>query len=106
MLLSTILKGVFFMDDKMIKQGHKITLNNRNTGFITGVRDVLSFDADEIILETELGMLTIKGLDLHVNKLSLEKGEVDIDGEIENIAYSDNSGYGKAGGSLLGRLFR
>ncbi|TCT13051.1 sporulation protein YabP [Natranaerovirga pectinivora] len=94
------------MEDKTIKQGHKITLSNRNTGIITGVIDVLSFDADEIVLETELGMLSIKGLDLHVNRLSVEKGEVDIDGEIESIMYSNQSGYGKSGGSLLGRLFR
>lgn len=94
------------MDEKLVKQGHKITLNNRHTGMITGVLDVLSFDADEIILETEMGMLTIKGLDLHVNRLSVEKGEVDIDGEIESINYSDQNAYGKAGGSLLGRLFR
>ncbi|MFP4698326.1 MAG: sporulation protein YabP [Eubacteriales bacterium] len=94
------------MEDKLIKQGHKITLNNRNTGIITGVIDVLSFDADEIILETELGMLTIKGLDLHVNRLSLDKGEVDIDGEIESVMYSNQNAYGKSGGSLLGKLFR
>ncbi|TCK87861.1 sporulation protein YabP [Natranaerovirga hydrolytica] len=94
------------MDDKMVKHGHKITINNRNSGLITGVIDVLSFDADEVVLETELGMLSIKGLDLHVNRLSVEKGEVDIDGEIESVIYSNQNMYNKSGGSLLGRLFR
>lgn len=93
------------MDDK-IKQSHKITLNNRNSGIITGVMDVLSFDPDEIVLETEMGMLTIKGLDLHVNRLTLEKGEIDIDGEIESVIYSEQNSFSKSGGSLLGRLFR
>ena len=94
------------MDEKVMKQGHKITINNRNTGIITGVVDVLAFDAEEIILETEMGMLTIKGIELHVNRLTLEKGEVDIDGEIESIQYCDQNSYVKTGGSLIGRLFR
>lgn len=94
------------MDDKLIKQSHKITLNNRNSGLITGVLDVLSFDADEIVLETELGLLSIKGLELHVNRLTLEKGEVDVDGEIESVTYSEQNPYGKSGSSIIGRLFR
>ena len=61
------------------KSGHKLTLTNRNLANITGVKDVISFDVKEILLETEQGMLTIKGQDLHVKRLTLEKGEVDVD---------------------------
>ena len=68
--------------------------------------DVLSFDVVEILLETELGMLLIKGQDLHVNRLSLEKGEVDIEGRIDSLTYSDVKTSGKQAESLLGRLFR
>lgn len=56
---------------------------------VTGVLDVLSFDLNEILLETEQGLLMVKGSDLHVNRLTLEKGEVDLTGNIDSIAYSD-----------------
>mgnify|MGYP000541487031 CR=1 FL=1 len=58
-------------------------------GAFSGVVDVLSFDVAEILLETELGMLLIKGHDLHVNRLSLEKGEIDIEGRIDSLTYSE-----------------
>ena len=67
--------------------------------------DVIAFDMNEVLLETELGMLMIKGKDLHVNKLNLEKGEVDIDGTIDSLTYSEVSDYSKKGESLIKRLF-
>ena len=70
-------------------QNHRLVINNRKTGTVTGVLDVLSFDLNEILLETEQGMLMVKGTDMHVNRLNLEKGEVDLAGNIDNISYSD-----------------
>ena len=55
-------------------KAHKLVVNNRKTSMVTGVLDVLSFDLNEILLETEQGMLLVKGTDLHVNRLSVEKG--------------------------------
>lgn len=85
---------------------HKINMTNRRTGSITGVSDVISFDIAEVLLETELGMLQIKGADLHVSRLSLEKGEIELDGRIDSIQYSEISDFKKSGESLLSRLFR
>lgn len=85
---------------------HKVLLANRKSGAFSGVVDVLSFDVAEILLETELGMLLIKGHDLHVNRLSLEKGEIDIEGRIDSLAYSDVKSAGKQAESILGRLFK
>ena len=94
------------MEEKTISKNHKIVLNNRRTGSFTGILDVLSFDLGEVLLETELGMLQIKGRDLHVNRLNLEKGEADIDGEISVMIYSEVPGsLGKSSG-LLGKIFR
>lgn len=85
---------------------HKIALTNRRLCMISGVNDVLSFDVREVLLETEQGMLQIKGEDLHVSRLTLERGEIDIDGKIDSIAYSDGgSGTGKKE-SLWERMFR
>ncbi len=88
------------------KSGHKMVLSNRKNGILNGVIDVLSFDVGEILLETELGMLMIKGSDLHVSRLTLEKGEVDIEGRIDSLVYSDVKKASKQAESLLGRLFK
>lgn len=96
------------MDERMEKnqsKAHKILLSNRKTAAFTGILDVLSFDVSEILLETEQGMLLIKGNDLHVNRLTLEKGEVDVEGRIDSLSYSDAGGK-KSAESLLGRIFR
>lgn len=85
---------------------HKVLLVNRKTGNFSGIIDVLSFDVGEILLETEQGMLLIKGNDLHVNRLTLEKGEIDIAGRIDSLAYSDVNSYSKQKESLFGRLFK
>ena len=93
------------MDEKSnVGKSHKVLLVNRKTGAFSGVVDVLSFDVSEILLETELGMLLIKGHDLHVNRLSLEKGEIDVEGRIDALTYSDVKTAGKQTGTLLGRL--
>lgn len=87
-------------------KSHKVLLANRKSGVFSGVVDVLSFDVAEILLETELGMLLIKGHDLHVNRLSLEKGEIDIEGRIDSLTYSEVKNVGKQTESFLGRLFK
>lgn len=88
------------------RAAHKVNMTNRRAAGITGVSDVISFDISEVLLETELGMLQIKGADLHVNRLSLEKGEIDLEGRIDSIQYNEISDFKKGGESLLNRLFR
>ena len=85
---------------------HKLTLTNRGALVVNGILDVISFDLTEVLLETEAGMLTIKGQDLHVNRLTLEKGEVDVTGTIDSLLYSEISGYGQKTESFFKRLFQ
>lgn len=94
------------MEEKTVNKAHKVLLNNRKMGNFSGIVDVLSFDVAEILLETEQGMLLIKGNDLHVNRLSLEKGEVDVEGRIDSLTYSEVKDYGKQAESFFGRLFK
>ena len=94
------------MEEKVVQKNHKITVNNRKNCLVTGVVDVISFDLNEVLLETEQGMMTVKGNDLHVNRLSLEKGEVDLTGKIDSIMYSEIPGGGKQGEKLFSKLFR
>ena len=86
------------METTAVQKSHKLVLNNRKTGLVTGVLDVLSFNLNEILLETEQGM--------HVNRVNLEKGEIDLSGNIESISYSDIQSPGKQAESLFGKLFR
>ena len=94
------------MEDRTTQKNHKLVVNNRKTSLVTGVLDVLSFDLNEILLETEQGMMMVKGTDLHVNRLNLEKGEVDLSGNIDSVAYSDVQSHGKQQDNLFSKLFR
>lgn len=86
-------------------QNHKLVINNRKTSLVTGVLDVLSFDLNEILLETEQGMLMVKGTDMHVNRLTLEKGEVELSGNIDSVTYSEVNAMAKKSENLFSRLF-
>ena len=95
------------MEERQAPAGqHKLILNNRSKVSLNGITDILSFDVNEILIETELGMLMIRGKDLHVNRLTLEKGEVDVDGTVDSLVYSSNEALRRSGESFLKRLFR
>ena len=83
-----------------------IILENRNKLSISGVNDVLSFDDQIVILESDLGMLTVKGDDLRINKLSIDTSEVVVEGNIYNLSYSEKQAHKSTGGSLLGKIFK
>ena len=82
-----------------------IILESRKKLSISGVLDVLSFDDQVVILETELGLLTVKGENIRINKLSLDTSEVIIEGSISYLAYSDKE-IEKKNSSLLGKIFK
>ncbi len=88
------------------RKTHKVSMSNRRNLNISGVNDVLSFDVKEVLLETELGMLMVKGADLHIGRLMLDKGEVDVEGKIDSLTYSEHDSFAKKGESLLGKLFK
>lgn len=91
-------------EKKTIKKVHNIILEDRKLLTVSGVADVDSFDEQTVVLFTELGELTIKGYDLHMNKLNVETGEVHIEGDIQALSYQDEAPRGNGG--LFGRLFR
>ena len=87
-----------------IKHAHKVSMSNRSKLEMTGISDVVSFDLTKVLLESDYGVITIKGQNLHVNRLSVEKGELDIDGTIQAIEYSDKDNFSKKGESWFGKL--
>ena len=92
------------MEERKEALQHRIVWTDRKRGNITGVTDVGSFDETTVILETAQGILTLKGKGLHIGKLSLEQGEVELDGVIESMVYTGSRPATK--GSVLNRLFR
>ncbi len=85
---------------------HKIKIEQRKCADISGVCDVESFDLKHILLETNMGMLEIKGEDLKVKKVSLDSGEFRVCGRINSFQYFDTKDYRKKGKSLLKKAFR
>lgn len=79
---------------------HTLVLDNRKKLSLTGVEDVSGFNEELISAVTTLGTLIIRGSKLHISKLSLETGEVDVDGEINSLQYTQN----KAGKSFMQRI--
>ncbi len=94
------------MEEKSGSRPHACFLQNRQAANLTGVREVVSFDESQVVMDTDLGLLTLKGKELHVSRLSVEKGEVDVEGTVDSLAYSSNEAYRKAGQPLFARLFK
>lgn len=82
-----------------------VILENRQKLSISGVLDVLSFDDQVVIVDTELGMLTVKGENIRINKLSLDTSDVVVEGDISNINYNDK-GIDKKDSSFLNKIFK
>lgn len=68
---------------------HSLKLVNRNQMELTGVRNVNTFDEQEIVLETQQGFLSIAGEQLHITLLNLEEGKVAVEGNIGSIVYRE-----------------
>ncbi|NLW90284.1 MAG: sporulation protein YabP [Syntrophomonadaceae bacterium] len=86
---------------------HSVSMQNRRNVQMAGIKNVITFDEDEIILESELGFLAILGEDLHVTMLNLEQGKVSLAGNVRSMEYKEQSSDIKARGkSILNRLLK
>lgn len=81
---------------------HDLRLDNRARLSITGVQEVESFDEESIVLHTSRGVLLIRGQELHLHTLSIDGGQVRVDGTIDALLYEEPQ---KSGG-FFSRLFR
>ena len=93
-------------DEKRSAGRHSILIERRENITLTGVSDVISFDDETVVTDTEMGAVIIKGNNLHVSRLNLDSGDLEVDGNILSITYEDNSSYGKNKGSFFGKLFK
>ena len=68
---------------------HRLSLNERKELSMTGVTEVVSFDDTAVVLRTQLGMLMVHGQQLQLKTLSLEGGQVAVDGNISALIYEE-----------------
>lgn len=91
-------------DEKRVSaMPHNLVLEDRRLLTVSGVSDVDSFDEETVIVFTDLGELTVRGSNLHINRLSVEVGELTVEGNISALIYSDEAP--KSGG-FFSRVFR
>lgn len=83
---------------------HSLRLENRSRLTVTGVTDTDKFNESSVLLYTSMGELTVKGHDLRVELLSVETGDMVIEGEISAVVYGDSSVKGPLG--FMGRLLK
>lgn len=88
-----------------ITYNHSITLNERKSINITGVKKIERFDEQEFLLETIMGFITIKGEDLEIIKLDTYQGNVAIKGKINGLTYMESTDK-KDKDSILNKLFK
>ena len=86
------------MEEKSVNTSHRLTLDNRKEAFVTGVKDV-------VLLQTADGRLQIRGSQLHVKGLNLEKGEAALAGHVDSLVYLSKDSVRKEE-PLLKRMFR
>lgn len=88
-------------DDKT-RGAHTLVMEGRSRLSLTGVTDVQNFDEELVTMETCEGVLSVRGEGLHVERLSLENGELVLTGEVQALEYDENA---PTRGGLLSRIF-
>lgn len=78
-------------DSQKPKAPHTLCLENRSKLSLTGIEDVISFDENGLLLQTSQGTLTVDGTDIHIVVLSVEKGELVVEGHVCGLYYVDRS---------------
>lgn len=85
---------------------HTVVMDKRERITLTGVLDVISFNEESIVADTDRGVLFLRGYNLHINRVDLDKGELDADGEIFSLVYEDIGKCGKGKTTLFGKIFK
>lgn len=77
------------MAQERMEQPHRLTLDQREKLIVTGVTEVVSFDEDAVVLHTEQGMLTVQGQQLQLKTLSVDGGQLAVEGTVSALSYEE-----------------
>ena len=80
-----------------------VIIEGRKKLNISGVRDVISFDDETILLDTALGKMTVKGEEIHISNFNTETGDLSAEGQIHAVVYMSD---GISSGGFISRIFR
>ena len=86
--------------------GHSISIAERKSIILTGVKKIESFDNEEFLMETTLGYLVIKGSELEIIKLDTYQGNVSIKGKVDGMSYIENGSKKEKEETFLNKLFK
>ena len=89
--------------NRRVELPHHLILEGRARLTVSGVEDVENFDENAVIMYTTKGLLTVRGSGLHIDRLSIDNGEVNLEGVIDSLLYENEQ---KSGGGFWSRLFR
>jgi sporulation protein YabP len=89
-------------EQKTVKTPHTLVLDNRKVLTATGVSNVNNFDEETVTACTDIGELSVKGAELHIEKLNVETGELTLSGEITSVSYAEN----RPSGGFFSRLLK
>ena len=87
-----------------VRAPHRVVLEERGALSDSGVEEGERFDENEIVMATSRGTLVVRGENLHIEKLSLDGGDLKVDGSVDALSYEDDAD--ERGGGFLTRLFR
>lgn len=90
------------MPENLTPSMHDAVLESRRKVTMTGINDVQSFDEETILAKSDCGNLAVHGKNLKISRLSVESGDMVIEGEIDSLIYSGN----RSEGGFWGRVFR
>ena len=83
---------------------HHVVIEERKSLTVSGVEDVERFDENTIVLSTSKGVMVVAGENLHIEKLSLDGGDLKVEGDIDAVTYEDDAAAGRGG--FFARLLR
>lgn len=90
-----------YEEKKALPKAHNVSMENRGRLSLDGVEDVSGFDEHTIVLRTTMGDLTVRGENLHIGRIDLELGRLELDGHIQELSYDEPA----QSGSFWARLF-
>lgn len=86
---------------RAVQKAHSVSMENRSKLSLTGVDDVSGFDESLIVLKTAAGALNIRGEGLHIGRIDVDSGQLEVSGKIQELSYDES----QPGHSLWSRLF-
>jgi sporulation protein YabP len=94
-------------EEKKSFSRHNVLMENRSNITVTGVTDVISFDEETIVADTEMGVFILRGRNLHISKMNLGNGDMEIDGEVISFTYEESGKSSKSKNkSIFSSIFK